>query len=204
MAAMMAVAGTATVSRGDEIIERVLAVVAGDVITLADVAAARDLGFVPRAEGDPIGEALDRLIDRALMLAEVDRYVPPEPPADAIDREVQNVRVRFSDAEAFAAALARVGMDERYLRETLRQNLRIQAYIDQRFTIPPPSDEELGAYYRAHPEAFAVNGQVAAFETVRNAVVAAAVAERRQALVNTWMAGLRRRAEILNLYLTSK
>ena len=81
-----------------EIIDRVLAVAAGELIMLSDVTAARDLG--PRAgsrrRGDPIGAVLSALIDRELILAEVDRYAPPEPGADAVDREVQAVRARFA------------------------------------------------------------------------------------------------------------
>src|SRR5206468_8040357 len=79
-----------------ETIDRVLAVVAGQLITLSDVTAARDLGLQP-ADGspDPIRAVLTKLIDRELMLAEVDRYAPPEPSTDAVDREVQRVRERF-------------------------------------------------------------------------------------------------------------
>ena len=68
------------------------------------------------------------------MLAEVDRYAPPEPTAEAVDREVQRVRARFASPEALDAALARSGIDEKHLRETLRQDLRMRAYLDQRFT----------------------------------------------------------------------
>src|SRR5947207_10013508 len=74
----------------DEIIERVLARVvalgSGDVITQTDVTAARDLGLVEDRGGatESSHEILSRLIDRSLMLAEVDRYAPPEPSADAV------------------------------------------------------------------------------------------------------------------------
>jgi hypothetical protein len=183
----------------------VLAVAAGDVITLADVTAARAFGLVPAPPGpDPIGETLARLIDRSLMLTEVDRYAPPEPNPTDIDVEFATVRARFPSDAAFDGALARVGMDEKYLRETLRQNLRIRGYIGQRFTVPPPGDDDLTAYYRSHLAAFSENGQPVAFADARSRLVDAVVAERREGLVNTWVAGLRRRAEVTNLYLTSK
>jgi hypothetical protein len=189
----------------DEIIERVLAVVAGDVITLGDVAAARDFGLVSiGATADPIRDILARLIDRSLMLAEVDRYAPPEPTPEAMDRAMQSVRSRVASPLAFEATLARVGMDEKYLREIVRQDLRIGAYIEERFTVPPPADEELHAYYQEHAQAFTRNGQVVPFEEAREAIAQELISERRQAMVDTWIAGLRRRAEITNLYLTSK
>ncbi len=200
---MLAIAFSA--ASADEVIERVLAVAAGDVITLADVTAAREFGLVPPpTKSDPVGEVLDRLIDRSLALAEVDRYAPPEPGVAAVDQQLAAVRARFSTASAFDAALARVGMNEGYLRERLRQDLLIRAYIEQRFAIPSPTDEDLALYYRDHLPAFTRNGQVTAFEDARDSVVQSVAGERRQGLVDTWVAGLRRRADITNLYLTSK
>jgi hypothetical protein len=149
-----------------ETIDRVLAVVAGQLITLTDVTAAHDLGLQSADDADdPVRAVLSKLIDRELVLAEVDRYAPPEPAADAIDREVERIRARFSSADGLAAALARSGIDEKHLRETVRQDLRIRAYLDQRF---------------------------------------ASALERRQALMDDWMTGLRRRGDVVDLYLSPK
>lgn len=151
---------------GAETIDRVLAVVAGQLITLSDVTAARDLGL-ERADGapDPIRAILSKLIDRELILAEVDRYAPPEPAALAVSDGVAQVRARFPSPAAFDAALARSGIDERHLRETLRQELRIRAYLDQRFP---------------------------------------AAADRRQSSMEEWVSGLRRRGDVVDLYLASR
>ncbi len=155
----------ATLTVRAEMIDRVLAVVAGQLITLSDVNAARDLGLEPLpAAGDPIRAVLTRLIDRALVLAEVDRYAPPEPTTAAVDEQMRVVRERFASADAFDAALVRSGIDELHLRETLRQNLRMAGYLSQRFAAAP---------------------------------------DRRQALIDEWMTGLRRRADVVDLYLGS-
>jgi hypothetical protein len=149
-----------------ETIDRVLAVVAGDLITLSDVNAAIALGLVaPARTSDPIREVLSQLIDRELELAEVERYAQPEPTAEALDNAVQMVRARFATSQAFEAVLARSGIDQQHLRETMRENLRIRAYLDQRF---------------------------------------AAGGARRQQLIDDWLSGLRRRAEILDVYAASR
>lgn len=120
-----------------ETIDRVLAVVAGQLIMLSDVTAVRDLGIVTATAGqDPTGSVLSKLIDRELMLAEVDRYAPPEPETADVDREFAVVRGRFPSAKAFGDVLARSGFDPAHVREIVRQNLRLRAYLDQRFTAP--------------------------------------------------------------------
>jgi hypothetical protein len=155
----------ATVLRG-ETIDRVLAVAANQVITLSDVTAAIDLGLQSTdGAADPVRTVLNKLIDRELVLAEVDRYAPAEPTTEAVSREVTRVRQRFAAAADFDAALARSGIDEQHLRETLRQDLRMRTYLDQRF-----------------------NG----------------AADRRAALIEDWMTSLRRRGDVLDLYLATK
>src|SRR5262249_45045810 len=118
-----------------ETLDRVLAVVAGQLILLSDVNAVRDLGIVNvRPDSpDPTGEVLARLIDRELMLAEVDRYAPTEPDTALIDRDVAAVRERFSSEKAFNDVLTRSGYDLDHLHEMVRQNLRLRVYLDERF-----------------------------------------------------------------------
>ena len=153
-------------AEADELVDRVMAVAGGEVIMLSDVVAARDFGLVSGdASADPVRGVLAQLIDRALILAEVDRYAPPEPSADAIRDEVGAIRRRFPASEAFDGALARTGLDEKGLTELVRQTLRIRGYLDQRFSAGAP--------------------------------------DRRDALVADWVAGLRRRAEIVDLSVTT-
>ena len=184
-----------------EIIDRVLAVAAGNLIMLSDVTAALEFGLVARGTApDPVRDTLSRLIDRAIILAEVERYAPPEPDASAVDRELQAVRSGFASPQAFDQTLARVGVNETHLRETLRQNLRIRAYLDQRFTVAPPTDDEVGRYYREHQQEFSRNGAIVPFDQARQNVVEAVRTERRRMLVDDWVAGLRRRSEIVDMY----
>jgi hypothetical protein len=198
---------TPIVSLRAEIIDRVLAIVAGQMIMLSDVTAARELGLVTPAElekiessADPTGAMLSRLIDRALMLAQVDRYAPPEPSAEAVERDVQNVRARLASPADFASALLRSGIDEQRLRQMLREDLRIRSYEDERFTVPAPGDAELGRYYRDHPQMFARGDQRLSLDEARPEIVRALVREQQDALIANWVAGLRRRAEIIDLY----
>jgi len=185
-----------SVMPGAEVLDRVLAIVAGDLILLTDVRAARAFGFVTVEGTDADAQALARMIDRALILAEVERFAPPEPEAASVDKGVAVVRARFSSPQAFADALAQVGIEERHLREYVRQDLRMTAYLDQRFTPVPPPEEEIDRYYRAHPDLYTRNGVLVPFETARSEIVQALMAQARRDLVNDWVTGLRRRADV--------
>jgi hypothetical protein len=186
---------------GEEIIDRMLAVVAGDLIMLSDVMAAVEFGLVPRASGPDVTRVvLTQLIDRSLMLAEVERYAPPEPGTAAVDRELQAVRERFPSTAAFTAALSRYGIEETHLRETLRANLRLRAYLEQRFTVVGPSDDEIAAYYREHADLFTRAGSVPSLDEAHDDVVQMLAFDRRQTMVDEWLAGLRRRAAITDVY----
>ena len=199
------VIGPARAGHGAEIIDRVLAIAAGDVITLTDVHAAREFGLVEHIEGgDPTGEILSRLIDRSLILAEVDRYLPPEPDESAVAATLSRIRARFQTSEAFGLALARVGFDEPNLRGLVREDLRIRAYLDQRFTGASLRETEIERFYRDHPEIATRDGRLVPLDEVRADVVAAATALRRQNSIDEWVRGLRRRAEVVDLYVTGR
>lgn len=201
----MALFGLAAGARAAELLDRVLAVVSGDVILLSDVVSAREFGLVQApAGGDAVRGVLAQLIDRALILTEVDRYAPVEPSTQAVDEELAVVKRRVGSAPAFAAALSRAGIDERHLRQTLRENLRIRAYLDQRFTMAQPSDADALRYYRDHPAPFTRDGRLQPFEAVRQEAAQALGLERRAAMLDDWVSGLRRRAEITDLYLSGR
>ena len=176
----------------DQVIDRVLATVDGRVITLSDVRGARALNLVaPRPGPDPAKAVLDALVDRVLVLGEVERFAPPEPDPAAVEREV--AALRAAGPADFGAALAAAGHDDASLRRWVRNSLRIESYIAQRFAgVLDPSEDDVETYRRLHaPEAEAAGRPLDAA-----AVRAAVAADRRAALVREWIAGLRARASL--------
>ncbi|HXH05144.1 MAG TPA: hypothetical protein VNI83_00995, partial [Vicinamibacterales bacterium] len=121
-----------------QVIDRVLAVVSGTLITLSDVHAALALGLVqPGAGRDPIGPALDRLIDRALMLLELDRFAPREPDAGALAARAAQLRARLAAAGDPARAEQIYGLDDEQILSVARDELRLETYLEQRFAAGP-------------------------------------------------------------------
>jgi hypothetical protein len=163
-----------------EIIDRILATVAGQIITKSDVEAARSLGLIQPAVAEsqsPDEAALQALIDRVLMLNEVRRVVPRAPTAAAMTARIAEIRSRFPSQAALQQALAASGIDEAVLRIYAEDDLSLASYLDERFSAAAqPTDQEV----------------LQAGQDNR----AKLAAERRRTLVNAWIAELRRRADI--------
>lgn len=144
-----------------DVIDRIMAVVGGQPITLSDVNAALQFGLVvpPAGTRDPLEFTVERLIDRTLMLAEVDRFQPPEPDPVEITIRIDQMERAAGSTEAFERSLQVTGSTRDRLRRFIRDDLRIATYKNQRFG---------GALSPAD----------------------------RDAAIATWIAELRRRAEI--------
>jgi hypothetical protein len=184
-----------------EMIDRVLAVVGGQVITLSDARAALEFGFVepPPAGADPIRVALDEAIRRQLVLSEVERYSAPEPDLAVIDQRLAAVRGRFPSEDAFQAALARSGLNANGVRDVIRDTWRIEQYLRDRFSaVVQPTEEEVERYYAEHPSEFKVS-----YEAARQAIREALMLGRRNDVMTDWLDRLRRRADISDLYVPS-
>lgn len=178
-----------------ELVDRVLAKVGERLITLSDVRMVQRFGLIDAGASDRL--VLDRLIERFLVLEEVERYAPAEPPAADVQRRVDEVRGRFASEEAFASALRLSGIEAARIHQWARNDLRIQQYLEQRFagTVEPTADdiETYLGQHRADLEREAGAADAAALERlVRERVTR----ERRAAMVDEWIDGLRSRARI--------
>jgi hypothetical protein len=178
---------------GQQLLDRVVARVNGTAITLTDVHAASALGIIDSARGE--SAAIDQLVDRQLVLDEVARFLPPEPAAAAVAAEAGSLTTRAG--RRLAEVMASTGIDEARIREIARENLRIQAYLDQRFGATMQlTEEEVAQYYRIHPEEFRRGGTLMPFTEAEPLARERASAERRATTVTQWMRDLRRRAAI--------
>lgn len=185
-----------------EVIDRVLAVVSSQVVTLSDVRAAQTFGLVPAATpAETTNDVLVYLVNRQLMLSEVDRYSAPDPAPALLDRRMAQIRSSFPGGEQYQQALARTAMTERRLRNVIADNVRIETYVDQRFGgAAQPTSEEVQRYYLEHPGGFTRDGRLSPFDEVQPVVQQTLMAERKRALVAEWLDRLRRRGLVEWLY----
>ena len=151
-------------ARADEVIDRVLAVVAGDLIMQSDVTSGARTGARERWRRCRSGSRRPVAADRPRVDSRRGRAIRAAGAGARRDRSSVSRRACALCVRRgfFQSRFARVGFDEKQLRAILRQNLRIRAYLDQRFAGETP--------------------------------------ERGAAIIAAWVAGLRSRATILDLY----
>ena len=191
---LLAAVAAAARHAGAEIIDRVLAVVDGVPITQSDATAVMRLNLAPgpgAAAAGTIPAVRDALVERQLILAEVDRYAPPAPADADVDRAFDAVRTRVGAAQ-MDATLLQTGGNAAQVRRYLRDTLRMQLYMAQRFGTVQPGEADIADYYRSHAAEFGSRNMSEA----RDAIIAALTRERRDSLVREWIASLRRRANI--------
>ncbi len=182
-----------------ELIERTVALVGSQAITLNDARAAIALGLVAVPPGaDPIASATTQLVDRALVLREVQRYAPPAPDDNVVTTKLEEIGARSPAPGALDRVLQSHGFTEARLRAWVRDDLRTQAYLAQRFASASlPSDTEVSAAYTRQRAEFDEAGQT--FEQAAPIVRERLIASRRSELIADWLLELRRRADVVIL-----
>jgi len=190
---LLILAGMAGASGAQTLLDRVVARVNGSVILLSDVRAAAMFGLIDAPADSE--DAVEQMVQRALLVEEVNRFPPPEPASDAVDAEVTRLRTRAGGS--LDEVERTTGITAAVVRLLARDRLRIQGYIDQRFGVTVPlTDEQVLQYYREHPEAFTTNGQLAPFDRAQGLARERAGLEQRQRTISQWLRDLRARADV--------
>ena len=189
--------GIAVLHAQDVVVDRMLAVVNGDVITLSDARAARRLRLLPGVASMDDETLVGQLIERRLVLAEVARYAPAEPTAEQMAARRRAWAAGLPAGADVPKLLLSVGMREASLTSWLRDDQRIASYLDQRFTAAAqPTREQALAYFALHEADFAVGGVIPQFSTVEADVRRRVAADRRATRIREWIESLKQRAEI--------
>jgi hypothetical protein len=193
----VALLAAAAPGRGDDLLDRVLATVEGRVITLSDVRTAVRFGLLAAESPNDMTGPLNRLIDRLVILSEVERYAPAEPDPSAIREGVAAIRARFASDQAADAAMEAAALDDAALTQWARNDLRIAQYLRERFAgAADPREEDVESYIRRHEAELRRTGRALNDPEVQRLAREGAAAERHEAVVAEWVQGLRARAGV--------
>ena len=193
---------SATVSVSAQQLDQILAVVSGQVVLRSDVRAFLELGLIEATDMPDKVQSdqyyVTKLIERQLALDEVNRYRIPIPTSEEIDEKLAAIRGRLGGESELRALLALVGLGVRDLRQILQDDIRADVYVRERFgDANQLSESELISYFDDNRGSFTAPDRTVEFDEVRAAVRLKLWAERREMLVRDWLAGLRRRGEVM-------
>lgn len=133
---MIAIAGTSTVlgaERSSQVeVDRIVVRVGGRIITQSDIRQAKLLKLVDDSSSD---QSVRRgLEDRWLALAEMARATPIAAPLDAdVATRRSEWERSLGDATTVSRLLSEAGMPDADLREWMRDDVRIRAYLRRQF-----------------------------------------------------------------------
>jgi hypothetical protein len=135
-----------------EVVDKMVATVNRQLITYSDL-----LWQLALQPGTPIDEprsedlngALQLLINQRLFHGEADRLPHIEPKDDEVEAALAALIRRFPSQSEFYKRIEHVGLTAEQLRETVRERVEIERYLDFRFrSFTIVSEKEIGDYYR--------------------------------------------------------
>lgn len=183
-------------------VDRIAAVIDGQVLTVSEIAQLVEIRFFARStatEDDHRREVLDALIAQALRYRDVERFGAQDIPADTIEARILEMQRRFASPAEFDAALARAELSLDEVRALAKRQLQVEAYIQERFApLVFVTNEEISDYYTS-TWSTARRGRglpVPPLAEVREEVRAAVRSSRLQSEIDRWTTQLRARANV--------
>lgn len=183
-------------------VDRIAAVIDGQVLTVSEITQMVELRFFPRlgeSEEDYRREVLDALIAQALRYRDVERFGAQDISRDTIEARLVEIQRRFASPEDFDAALARTELTLDEVRALVKRQLQVEAYIQERFApLVFVTNEEIDDYYRGpwRDQRQRSGLAVPPLSEVREEVRAALRLSRLQVEIDRWTSQLRARANV--------
>lgn len=185
-------------------LDRVLAIVSGYVILESDVRSFLVLDLVDESvDGQSDEEVLSYLIRRRLIIDEIERYGVQEPTDSMVESRMIKVLGRFSSERKLSIVLGNVGMSHEDLKQLIKDDVKLESYIENRFRgIFVPTESQLQEYYELNQEEFLSNGIVLPFGDARLQVLKKIEDRMRADLVAEWVEDLQRRGDVMRVSLS--
>jgi peptidyl-prolyl cis-trans isomerase SurA len=192
------------------VLDRVVAVVNGDLILESDVDEERRLeAFQPfRAPTETTRDKIiERLVDRTLILQQA--LLQPEPPITdaAVDAQLATLRKEIQACKEYACAtddgwekfVATQGFTMEELRRQWQQRMEVLRFIEERFRLGVRvQDDEVKTYYEKTllPEYARRHATAPPLETIAPRIEEILVQQRVTGLLTDWLKSLRAQGQV--------
>ena len=134
--------------RAQQIIDRVVARVEGDVILLSEVRALSRYQQLVGGKSETDAAILDRLIDQWVVRNEAETAHFPHPTDAQITRGVERVEASFASPQEYEQKKKECGLSDADVRNMVASQLYLSDYLDSRFRSSAQVDpKEVDAFY---------------------------------------------------------
>ena len=189
-------------SRGQQVIDRIVARVENDVILMSDIHQLAEYQVFVDGKAETDEQILERLIDQWIVRTEAAAARFPQPSDQEVDRSMARLKRSFSDAESFEERKKQSGLTDEEILRQLKSQLYLSNYLDSRFRASIQIDDNaIAAFYkdRVVPRAES-RGQTpptleAAHDFIQEALVQRAINEQS----DKWLKESRSRVRVENL-----
>jgi hypothetical protein len=186
-----------------EIIDRIAAVVEGQVVTVSDVERLIRASLVPRRDGEADTDYRRRVLDTAinfiLRRRDAERFGLRDVLEQDVDARIELLARPDGSKEKMFERLVAAGVDETELRRIIRQRIQVEAYIEERFApLIFVSLDEIERYYQGpwSQERQSSGQPIPPLADVREELRESLRAERLDEEVRRWTEQLRNRANV--------
>lgn len=188
---------------GEELVDRIVAVVDEDPILASELEEVIGLGLAEPRAGETAeqlrGRVLEALVDERLRFHEVDRFGFEQVPVAVIEQRLAEIRSRFGSEAAFRARLAQLETTPDELRQLVARQLMVLTYVDERLGARVfVSLDDIRAYYdQTLVPAMRQRGETPPpIDTVREDVRALLKEQRLNEEITRWTEELRAQADV--------
>jgi peptidyl-prolyl cis-trans isomerase SurA len=193
------------ISQESRIVDRIIAVVDGMLITKSDIDSASaimrlEMPTRETPEKTVSGTVLTRLIEQRLIQKEIQNYPGVEVAPEQVAEQIRNLDQKFRQTGGLPAMVSRWNLSMDEIEKVVLYQLRLAAFIDVRFrSFIRIEDEEIAKYYaETLPGVLKKGGvdQVPALDTVREQIRDILIEARLQLEQDRWIRELVKKADV--------
>lgn len=119
--------------QAQEIIDRIVARIEGDIILLSEVRALGRYQQLVDGKSESDAQILDRLIDQWIVRSEAETARFPRPSDEDIAAGVERVKKSFTSPVEYGARKQQTGLSDTDVRDMVAAQLYLSNYLDSRF-----------------------------------------------------------------------
>jgi len=131
----------------EQVVDRIVARIEDDIITLSEMRELAAYQQLVDGQAEPDTRLMDELIEQWTINNEAQAAQFPQPSDADIDRQLQQIQMRFPTREDFAQRLRTLGLTPESLRRIVTRQNYLTGYLDYRFRPAVQVDDDAIAKY---------------------------------------------------------